>query len=109
MPNEQKLSAAAVQARLQELSHWSVENGELQRTFALPTFPAAMFFVNAVAHIAELGAHHPDMFISYNKVSLRFVTHSAGGITDKDFAMAQKVDELWNTLNWTPGAPLIGA
>ncbi len=100
MPNEaQKLSDEAVQTRLQKFSYWSVENGELQRTFVLPTFPAAVFFVSAVAHIAELGAHHPDMFISYNKVSLRFVTHSAGGITDKDFAMVQKVDELWNTLN----------
>jgi 4a-hydroxytetrahydrobiopterin dehydratase len=99
MPNEQKLSDEAVQARLRQFSSWSIENAELQRTFVLPTFPSAIFFANAVAYIAELGVHHPDMFISYNKVSLRFVTHSAGGITDKDFAMVQKVDELWNTLD----------
>jgi 4a-hydroxytetrahydrobiopterin dehydratase len=103
-----KLDDEAIRTRLSELADWKINHGELQRLFSLPTFPAAIFFVNAVAHIAELGAHHPDIFISYNKVTLSFVTHSAGGLTDKDFAMAHKVDELWTVVNWTPGTPLAG-
>lgn len=102
-----KLRAEEIQTHLKTLPDWNIKDGLLQRTFTLPTFPAAIFFVNAVAHIAELGAHHPDIFIGYNKVSLSFVTHSAGGITVKDFALAQKVGDLWNTLNWTPEASLV--
>lgn len=101
-----KLSDEAIQQHLAQLAAWRVVDGQLYRQFVLPTFPAAIFFVDAVAHLAELGGHHPDMLIEYTKVSLRFVTHSAGGMTEKDFAMAHKVDELWQTLNWTPGAPL---
>ncbi len=101
-----KLSDEAIQQQLAQLAAWRVVDGQLSRQFVLPTFPSAIFFVDAVAHLAELGGHHPDILIEYNKVSLRFVTHSAGGITEKDFAMAHKVDELWQTLHWTPGAPL---
>ncbi len=101
-----KLSDEAIQEQLEQLVAWRVVDGQLYQQFVLPTFPSAIFFVGAVAHLAELGEHHPDMLIEYNKVSLRFVTHSAGGITEKDFAMAHKVDELWQTLHWTPGAPL---
>ena len=92
-----KLSDEAIQTRLRELTNWSIEHEALERTFELSTFPSAIFFVAAVAHLAELGAHHPDIVVRYNKVSLGFVTHSAGGITEKDFAMARKVDELWKT------------
>lgn len=95
-----KLNDDDVQNRLNTLSDWTVNNGELQRVFELPSFPSAIFFVNAVAHLAELGAHHPDIQIAYNKVRLNFTTHSAGGITEKDFVMAQKVDELGHTFDW---------
>lgn len=111
MPSEAeatKLSDEVIQERLRNFTNWSLSQGELECSFVLPTFPAAIFFVNAVAHLAELGAHHPDITIAYNKVSLRFATHSVGGISEKDFAMAQKVDELWLALNWMPGLPLIG-
>lgn len=105
MSNEAvKLNDAEVQARLQRLSSWTASNGELQREFSLPSFPSAIFFVNAVAHFAELAAHHPDIRVSYNKVILNVATHSAGGITEKDFALAQKVDELWYTFDWKPVA-----
>lgn len=101
MSNEvSKLSDSDIRSRLKTLPMWIVSDGELQRTFLLPSFPSAIFFVNAVAHLAELGAHHPDIYITYDKVRLNFATHSAGGITEKDFVMAQKVDELWRTLDW---------
>ncbi|GAC1430594.1 MAG: 4a-hydroxytetrahydrobiopterin dehydratase [Ktedonobacteraceae bacterium] len=105
MPNDVfKLDDAEVQTRLQSLSSWTVSNGELQREFTLPSFPSAIFFVNTVAHIAELAAHHPDIRISYNKVLLHVATHSAGGITEKDFALARRIDALWQTFDLKPGA-----
>ncbi len=99
-----KLHDAEIQTRLQSLVSWKVNNGELQREFSLTSFPSAIFFVNAIAHLAELAAHHPDIHIFYNKVILNIATHSAGGITDKDFALAQKVDELWHVFDWNPNA-----
>lgn len=95
-----KLTDAELQARLKNLPNWKIDNGMLQRRFTLPTFPAAIFFACAVAHLAEVGQHHPDLNISYDKIAVRFATHSVGGISDKDFEMAQKVDELWTTFNW---------
>ncbi len=95
-----KLTDDEVQKHLQAVPSWTVNSGELQRVFELPSFPSAIFFVDAIAHLAELGAHHPDIFIAYNKVRLNFATHSASGITQKDFVMAQKVDELWRTFDW---------
>ena len=103
MPKELvKLMDEEIQAHLKNLPHWEIDNRMLQRRFTLPSFPATLFFACAVAHVAEVGQNHPDMNISYNKIAVRFVTHSAGGITAKDFEMAQKVDELWNTFDWKP-------
>ena len=94
-----KLDDAEVQTRLQSLSSWTVNNGGLRREFSLPSFPSSIFFVNAVAHFAEIAAHHPDIHILYNRVILHISTHSAGGITEKDFALARSVDELWLFFN----------
>ena len=100
MPDEvKKLSNDEVQAHLKNVPDWEIDKGELQRRFSLPTFPAAIFFVNAVAHLAEVSAHHPDIIISYNNVTLRLSTHSAGGLTEKDFASAQQVNALWNVFH----------
>ena len=97
-----KLDDAEIQTRLKTLSNWNTSNSELQREFSLPSFPSAIFFVNAVAHLAELAAHHPDIHIFYNKVVLNIATHSAGGITEKDFAFARSVDELWHSFDLQP-------
>jgi len=73
---------------------WQEVDGALQRTFELETFPAALEFVNRVGALAEAEDHHPDISISYRKVTLRWWTHTAGGITDKDRELAAKTDEL---------------
>ena len=98
-----KLDEAEVQTRLQKFPSWTVSNGGLRREFSLPSFPSSIFFVNAVAHFAELAAHHPDIHILYNKVILHIATHSTGGITEKDFALARNVDDLWLSFNVQPG------
>src|SRR5260370_1692420 len=100
MPKElAKLAEKEIQAHLKKLPHWEIDNGMLQRRFTLPSFPATLFFACAVAHVAEVGQHHPDMNISYNKIAVRFVTPSPGGITPTDFDMPHNAHELWNTFH----------
>ena len=65
MPKEPvKLADEEIQAYLKNLPQWEIDNGMLQRRFTLPSFPATIFFACAVAHVAEVGQHHPDMNIS---------------------------------------------
>jgi len=66
----------------------------LERTFELPSFPEAIAFVGRVAEAAEEADHHPDITISYKKVTLRWTTHSAGGISDLDYELAGRTNEL---------------
>jgi 4a-hydroxytetrahydrobiopterin dehydratase len=73
---------------------WAEVDGALERTFELPTFPEAIAFVNRVAELAEAENHHPDVAISYRKVTLRWTTHSEGGITDRDEDLARRSAEL---------------
>ena len=73
---------------------WIEADGALERTFELPTFPEAIAFVNRVAELAEQEDHHPDIAVSYRKVTLRWTTHSAGGITDRDRELAARTDGL---------------
>jgi 4a-hydroxytetrahydrobiopterin dehydratase len=73
---------------------WQEVDGALQRTFELESFPAALDFVNRVGALAEAEDHHPDIAISYREVTLRWWTHTAGGITDRDRELAAKTDAL---------------
>lgn len=86
------LSAHEIDSRLKNLSGWQAEAGELVRTFQFPDFRASLRFVNAVGELAEKAGHHPDIDIRYNKVRLALVTHDAGGITAKDFELAEAVN-----------------
>jgi 4a-hydroxytetrahydrobiopterin dehydratase len=76
------------------VSEWIDSEGALQRTYEFPSFPDAIAFVNRVADLAESENHHPDIAVSYKKVTLRWTTHSAGGITDRDRELAQQTDSL---------------
>jgi 4a-hydroxytetrahydrobiopterin dehydratase len=77
-----------------ELSDWQEVDGALERTVELPSFPEAIAFVNRLAEAAERENHHPDISISYKRVTVRWSTHSAGGITDRDRALAAETDTL---------------
>lgn len=76
------------------MSEWSEVDGALEREFVFDGFPAAIEFVNRLAEIAEGADHHPDIGISYKRVTVRWTTHSAGGITDRDRKMARQTDSL---------------
>jgi 4a-hydroxytetrahydrobiopterin dehydratase len=73
---------------------WVDAGGALERTFELPSFAEAIAFVNRVAELADRENHHPDIRIAYRKVTLRWTTHSAGGITERDYALAAQSDGL---------------
>jgi len=73
---------------------WAELDGALQREFELPSFPDAIAFVNRVAELAEQENHHPDISVAYKKVTLRWTTHSEGGITDRDRDLARRSAEL---------------
>ncbi|HEY5043262.1 MAG TPA: 4a-hydroxytetrahydrobiopterin dehydratase [Verrucomicrobiae bacterium] len=89
-----KLDETKIQTALAAQPNWK-RNGEIiSRMFVFADFPAAMKFVNAVAEIAELAQHHPDVDIRWNKVTLALTTHDAGGLTEKDFALARQCDAL---------------
>jgi 4a-hydroxytetrahydrobiopterin dehydratase len=77
-----------------DLSGWAEVDGALQREFELPSFAEAIAFVNRVAELAEAENHHPDIAISYKRVTLRWTTHSAGGITERDRELAARSVEL---------------
>jgi 4a-hydroxytetrahydrobiopterin dehydratase len=88
------LSLDAAQSRLAQLSGWAMESGELVRTFEFKDFVAALAFVNKVGELAEQAGHHPDIDIRYSRVRLALVTHSAGGLTEKDFDLAAQAQGL---------------
>ena len=88
------LSHNDAQSRLAKLPGWSIENGELVRTFQFKDFVSALAFVNRVGQEAERAGHHPDIDIRYNKVRIALVTHDAGGLTEKDFSLAARANSL---------------
>jgi 4a-hydroxytetrahydrobiopterin dehydratase len=73
---------------------WSENEGALERTFELPSFREALAFVNRVGELAEAENHHPDIAVHYKQVTLRWWTHTAGGITDRDRELAEKTSAL---------------
>ena len=87
-----RMDDAAISKALLAVPEWSQIAGSIQRTFGFADFLAAMAFVGLVATAAEDHAHHPDILIRYNKVTLSLNTHDAGGITTKDFALAALLD-----------------
>lgn len=88
------LSPTQIKAALTRLPQWQRRGAIIRRTFVFKDFPAAIRFVNAVARRAEKAWHHPDMDIRWNKVTLTLTTHDAGGLTEKDFALAAEFDKL---------------
>jgi 4a-hydroxytetrahydrobiopterin dehydratase len=84
------------QAALRALPAWKLVGRTIVRTYEFTDFPAAMKFVNAVAALAEQVQHHPAIDVRWNKVTLALTTHDAGGLTDKDFALARECDLRFN-------------
>jgi 4a-hydroxytetrahydrobiopterin dehydratase len=88
------LSDIAIQRELGSLRGWSRRGDALTKTYVWPTFPAGIEFVRRVADAAERMQHHPDIDIRYTKVTCALSTHDAGGITDKDIALAREIEGI---------------
>ena len=82
-----------VKNRVNDLKGWEIYHNMLQKRFSFKSFRHSITFVNGVAGLAESAEHHPDIVINYNRVLLKLVTHSMGGITEKDFDLAEKIDQ----------------
>jgi 4a-hydroxytetrahydrobiopterin dehydratase len=88
------LSDAALAEALAGLPEWSGDVQGIARAVKAPTFLAGIRLVDAVADAAEAADHHPDIDIRWRTVTFRLATHSAGGVTAKDLALARQIDEL---------------
>jgi len=90
-----------IEARLEdELPRWTFEDGWIRRKYKTSGWKATLMVVNTVGHLAEAAWHHPDLTVSYAFVTVKLVNHAAKGVTEKDFALAKKIEEV---LMWQPG------
>ena len=89
-----KLDKTAIREALAKLEGWSLEAGKLHREYRFPDFVTAFGFMSSVALVAEAMNHHPEWQNVYNRVVVDLTTHDAGGITEKDLALARRMDEL---------------
>ncbi len=99
---ERVYSTAEVEERLKQiLPLWRLENGWIRRTYKTSSWKGTLMVVNTVGHLAEAAWHHPDLTVSYAWVEVRLMTHTAKGITDKDFQLASKIEEV---IQWQPAS-----
>lgn len=87
------LTAPEIDKLLRKYPNWKLHEGKLVREWTFSNFVEAVAFVNRVAPLAEAAGHHPDIDIRYNRVLLSLVSHDAGGITERDAAMATQLSE----------------
>jgi 4a-hydroxytetrahydrobiopterin dehydratase len=91
--SERPMNSAEIDRELQKLPEWKIEQQQLQRTFNFQNFVEAIDFVNRLVEPAEAAGHHPDLTISYNRVTVSLTTHDVGGLTPKDFALARVISQ----------------
>jgi 4a-hydroxytetrahydrobiopterin dehydratase len=88
-----------ITARLAPLPGWQFADGEIRRTYKTDGWPTTLMLVNAIGFCAEGADHHPDLQVSWGKLTVALSTHSAGGITDKDFDLARRIEDI---AGWHP-------
>lgn len=95
MPAASKLSDQEISTRLSGLDGWRNEDGKLQRAFEFPGFAEAFGFMTTVALHAQRMDHHPDWSNSFDRVEVRLSSHDVGGISERDFRLAEKIDAAY--------------
>ena len=99
--SERTYSDDEIQQRLKrDLPHWYLENGWIRRKYRTNSWKGTLMVINTVGHLAEAAWHHPDITASYAWVEVRLQNHAAKGITDKDFELAKKIEDV---VHWQPG------
>jgi 4a-hydroxytetrahydrobiopterin dehydratase len=94
MANPKAVSADEAAKRLKDLPGWSLDGGAIAKTFSFKNYYETMAFVNASAWISHREDHHPDLEVGYNKCRVKYSTHSVGGVSEKDFECAGKLEGL---------------
>ena len=98
---EETYSEEAIEERLkEELPHWHYENGWIRRKYKTHGWKGTLMVVNTVGHLSEAAFHHPDLTVSYAFVIVKLMNHAAKGVTNKDFELAKKIEEV---IQWQPG------
>jgi 4a-hydroxytetrahydrobiopterin dehydratase len=103
--NEPVHEGAGLAARLSALPHWAAADGWLRREYTTDGWRTTMMAVNAIAFLAEAANHHPDLEVHWNRIVVRLQTHSAGGVTDKDLQLAERIE---STVTWQPSGGFPG-
>ena len=88
------LKEAEIKPLLDQLQGWKIEDGKLTKNFSFGNFVEAVDFVNAVTPVAEAEGHHPDLYVRWGAVRVILSTHSINGLSENDFILAAKIDEL---------------
>lgn len=83
-----------------ELPHWYLENGWIRRKYRTEGWKGTLMVVNTIGHLAEAAWHHPDLTVSYAFVIVKLTTHSSKGVTERDFVLAKKIEDV---VQWQPG------
>jgi 4a-hydroxytetrahydrobiopterin dehydratase len=86
------LDDSDIEGKLADLDGWTREGDEIKKVFQLDDFKGSVDFINRLTPIAEEMNHHPDLEVSWNKVTVSLSTHSEGGLTENDFELARKID-----------------
>ena len=99
---ERTYSDAETEARLKaELPHWRLESGWIRRKYRTNSWKGTLMVINTVGHLAAAAWHHPDIAASYAWVEVKLQNHAAKGITDKDFELAKKIEQV---VQWRPAS-----
>ena len=94
MARRKLLTADEIRSRLTRVPQWKRTGKAIHREWTFDGFPSALAFINRVGEVAEAENHHPDIYNSWNRVRLSLTTHDVGGLTDRDFDLAGKIDAL---------------
>ena len=89
----------AIAQHISKLPGWKHEEGAIRRVYETDGWPTTLMLANAIGYCAEAADHHPDLEVSYRRLAVALSTHSAGGITDKDFALARRIEDI---ARWHP-------
>jgi len=92
---------AQIAAKLKDLPDWWYEDGWIRRTYKTDGWPTTLMLVNSIGYLAEAAYHHPDLTVTWGRVIVKLKNHASGGITDKDFELARRIED---TVLWRPPA-----
>ena len=96
---ERTYNETEIADKLKDLPGWYLEDGWIRRVYKTDGWPTTLMLVNAIGYLCEAAYHHADLSVTWGKLWVKLSTHSSGGITDKDFALARKIED---TVLWRP-------